>query len=71
VADRDDMSETEMTPEEMFLWAIFGKPCDGSSKCGAGVHTHGCFADLDGVGCDHPEDHVAPAPAGDSGGERG
>lgn len=34
-------------------------PCDGSGRCPAPLHVHGCYADLDGSACDDPSDHPA------------
>ena len=33
--------------------------CDGSGRCSASRHVHGCFADVDGSTCDDPGDHAA------------
>lgn len=36
--------------------------CDGSGRCTAPIHEHGCFADRDGAACTDPTDHVGGDP---------
>lgn len=31
--------------------------CEGHHECPAGLHVHGCYADVDGARCDDPADH--------------
>jgi hypothetical protein len=31
--------------------------CDGSGKCQALEHWHGCYADITGDSCDEPTEH--------------